>query len=325
MKKALCAGLVVCDIPLRPIPKTILEQDVCFIESPRYSTGGDALNVAVTLKKLGLQSFLSGLVGEDSNGDFILKRLEELGVDTRGVSRRPDLGTAVSHILIEPGGQRHFAIYNDLSAVFSRNDIPDTLIEEADLVYFGSAMCMEAMDRGGAAELFKKAHELGKITAADTAGAEAGRGSAYYLDLLGPMLRETDIFIPSYEEAAVLTGKERLSDIGQVLAPYNLSLLVIKLGEKGCYVSDFSKEWTVPTFNEFKALDTTGAGDSFTGGFLRGLLEGWPPETAAIFANAVASFNVTKLGATGGVPGFDTVYRYVREHREADFPLQNLP
>ncbi|MDR1374066.1 MAG: sugar kinase, partial [Treponema sp.] len=315
MKKVLCAGLVVCDIPLRPIPRSLLRRDACMIEAPRPSTGGDALNVAVTLTKLGLKASLCGLVGNDANGDFILKTLDAAGVGTGGISRHPSLGTVVSYILIESDGKRHFIVYNDLSAVFSRNHIPDALIEEADMVYFGSAMCMEAMDRGGAAAFFKKAHELGKITVADTAAVETGRDSAYYLELLGPMLRETDVFIPSHEEAVILTGKEDLPDIRRVLAPYGFTILVVKLGRKGCYVTDFKNEWTIPTFPEFKPLDTTGAGDSFTGGFIRGLAEGWTPEASAVFANAVASFNVTKLGATGGVPGFDTAYRYVTERR----------
>jgi sugar/nucleoside kinase (ribokinase family) len=50
------------------------------------------------------------------------------------------------------------------------------------------------------------------------------------------------------------------------------------------------------------------------GGFIRGTLEGWDPETAACFGSCVASFNVTMVGATGGAPDFDTAYRYVCAH-----------
>jgi sugar/nucleoside kinase (ribokinase family) len=289
-----------------------MDQDSCLIEAPRISTGGDALNVAVTLSKLGVTAYLCGLVGRDANGDFIVKQMEALGVDVRGVSRHPDIGTVVSYILIEGGGERHFAVYNELSAVLNYTDIPGCLIEEADLVYFGSAMCMEAMDRGGTALLFKRAHELGKITAVDTAGVDFSRGSDYWLKLLDPMLKETDIFVPSYDEAVLLTGQKELRQIKEVLGAYGLKILVVKLGAKGCYVTDFKDEWTIPAFSEFKPVDTTGAGDSFTGGFIRGFLAGWPPDTAAVFANAVAGFNVTKLGATGGIPDFDTAYRYAR-------------
>jgi sugar/nucleoside kinase (ribokinase family) len=323
MKKVLCAGLMVCDIPLRPVPESIMKLDAWNIESPKPSTGGDALNVAITLTKLGANPVLSGLIGNDSNGDFVLNHLIEVGVDVRGVSRHPSEGTAVSYILIEEGGSRHFIVSTVLCDLFRYEDIPQALIEEADIVYFGSAMCMEAMDRGGAAALFKKAHSLGKTTMADTAAVNPYRSSEYYLKLLDPMLKETDIFIPSYEEASAITGREDIAGIRDVLASYGFTLLIIKLGAKGCYVTDFKQEWTIPTFTDFKPVDTTGAGDSFTGGFIRGLLAGWSPETAAVFANAVASFNVTKVGATGGVPDFDTVYTYVTEHAggATRFPL----
>ncbi|MDR1419531.1 MAG: carbohydrate kinase family protein [Treponema sp.] len=313
-RKVLCAGLAVCDVPLRPIPKTILEEDICFIENPAVSTGGDALNVAVTLTKLGVPAVLSGLVGRDANGDFIMKRLDELGVDTGGMVRHPSLGTVVSYILIEPGGERHFALSDELTSVFDYPDIPSRLIDQADMVYFGSAMCMKAMDRGGAAALFRRARGLGKTTFADTSCGNSALGASYWRELLDPMLRETDVFMPSYDEAVILTGQGELSGIRDSLAPFRLKLLVVKLGAGGCYITDFRDEWTIPAFAEFRPVDTTGAGDSFVGGFIRGLLEGWPPRAAGIFANVVAGFNVTKLGATGGVPGFDAALRYAREH-----------
>jgi ribokinase len=137
------------------------------------------------------------------------------------------------------------------------------------------------------------------------------------------MLRETDVLLPSYMEAVKLTGCRELRDIREQFSGYGAKLLVVKLGGEGCYITDFKDEWRVPTFSEFKPVDTTGAGDSFVGGFIRGLLEGWDPETAAVFASAVASYNVTKVGATGGVPDFDTAYRYVTGHAggAARFPL----
>ncbi|MDR1901696.1 MAG: carbohydrate kinase family protein [Treponema sp.] len=313
MKKILCAGLVVCDIPLRPVPRNLFDLDHATIEEPIYSTGGDAVNVSITLSKLGMQAFFSGLVGNDQNGDFILNRLTSLGVDTSGAARHPSLGTGVSYIIIEPEGERHFLTPGLINNEFSIEHIPPELIREVDLVYLGSAMSLRKMDQGGTVELFKKSHSLGKITAADVSGSKAGMG-AYWRELLGPMLMETDIFLPSYQEAVDLTGRDDLAGIRDALSVYGIKLLIVKRGSLGCYITDFKNEWNIPTFTEFKAVDTTGAGDSFTGGFLCAHLLGWPPQNAGRFANAVASFNVTKVGATGGVPDFDTVYQYVREH-----------
>jgi sugar/nucleoside kinase (ribokinase family) len=313
MKKILCAGLVVCDIPLRPVPRNMFDMDHVTIEEPKYSTGGDAVNVAITLSKLGMKAFFSGLVGNDYNGDFVLNHLASLGVDTSGAARHPRLGTGVSYIVIEPEGERHFLTPGLINNEFSIEHIPPDLVGEVDLVYLGSAMSLRKMDEGGTAALFKKSHSLGKITAADVCGIRANEGG-YWRKALAPMLMETDIFLPSYQEAVDLTGRDDLAGIREALSGYGVKLLVVKRGSLGCYITDFKDEWTIPTFTEFKAVDTTGAGDSFVGGFLCTYLLGWPPQNAGRFANVVASFNVTKVGATGGVPDFDTAYQYVREH-----------
>ena len=287
------------------------------------TTGGDALNVAVTLKKLGVDATLSCYIGNDVNGDFILERLTELGIDTQGVLRHSNIGTAVCYILIEDDGQRHFLSYSDIHEVISDRDVSDEQIEKADIVFYGSAMAHKNMDTGGAAALFKRARRLGKMTVADATLNDDSKGGNYWRNQLGSMLNETDFFLPSYEEAVLLTGELELSNIREAFSRYGLKNLVVKLGERGCYLTDFKTESFVPAINVPDVVDTTGAGDSFVGGLLRGVLVGWPIETSALFANAVASFNVKMIGATAGVPDFDTAYKFVTQNYggEKKFPI----
>jgi sugar/nucleoside kinase (ribokinase family) len=326
MKQVLCVGLMVMDVPLRPVSPAVFEGDHNRIELSVWSTGGDATNVAITLAKLGAGASLCGLVGNDAAGDFVVDRIAACGVDTRAVTRHPSLGTGVSYILIEPGGERHFLVSSTINDALDFEHVPDALIREADIVYLGSAMCMRGMDQGGSAALFRRARELGKLTMCDFSGGDQYRGGEA-LELLEPMLREADCILPSYLEAVKLTGETELSRIRDRFSGFGMKLLVVKLGSRGCYLTDFKREWRVPTFEEFKPVDTTGAGDTFVGGFIRGTLEGWDPETAACFGSCVASFNVTKVGATGGAPDFDTAYRYVTEHAggAARFPRRERP
>jgi sugar/nucleoside kinase (ribokinase family) len=183
-------------------------------------------------------------------------------------------------------------------------------------------MHLQGMDAGGTAKLFTKAHKLGKLTVTDFGGEDEDRGD-YWLKFLEPVLRETDAALPSYREAVTLTGRKDLAGIRGALAPFGLKILAVKLGNQGCYITDFKQEWRLPVFPQFKAVDTTGAGDSFGAGFVRGLLAGWDPESCGLFASAVAGFNVTKPGATGGIPDFETVRRFVIEHSggASRFPL----
>ena len=320
-KKAYCVGVMACDIPLRPVPKEIFDVDNMRIERPVWSTGGDATNTAVALVRLGLEVSLSGLVGKDPYGDFLVESLKQAGVDVRGVVRHSDFGTVVSHVLIEPSGERHFVVSNPISSELGFEHLSREKITETDLVYIGSSMHLKKLDDGGSAELFKIAHSLGKITATDFNGDDKDRGD-YWLNHLEPMLRETDIALPSIREAKVLTGKKELLEIRDALAVFGIKILAIKLGKQGSYITDFKKEWRLPVFEEFEAVDTTGAGDSFGAGFVRGFLADWDPEACGLFASAVAGFNVTKVGAVAGVPDFDTAYRFVTERfGTARFPV----
>ena len=322
MKKVYCVGLLVCDVPLRPVPAAVFSRDRCIIETPVWSIGGDAANVAVALSKLGAKSVFSGLVGKDVYGEYLTRRLVEAGVDIRGLKVHPDRGSGVSHILIEPGGERHFLVYRDINDALDYSFIDEDLIAESDIVYLGSCMCLDGMDNGGAAKLFEKAKRLGKITVADCGGNSEMRGD-YWLRLLDPVLRNCDILMPSFNEAEALAGKRGVPRIREALSGYGIKVLVIKQGAQGCYLTDFKNDREIPAFSEFKPVDTTGAGDSFVAGFIRGLIEGWKPEDAAVFAACVAGHNVTRVGATAGVPDFETAYRYVLEHSggKERFPL----
>jgi len=323
-KKVYCVGIMACDVPLRPVSRNIFDLDHTRIEKPVWSTGGDATNAAVAMKRLGLDSSLSGLIGCDPYGDFMMESLTRAGVDIRGVIRHPVLGTVVSHIIIEPTGERHFIVSSPIKEEFGPEHFNRDLLEESDLVYIGSSMSFKKLDNGGSAQLFKAAHSLGKITATDFIGEDEDRGD-YWLKKLGPMLKETDILLPSLREAYTLTGKKELPQIRDTLAPFGVKILAIKLGGEGCYITDFKKEWKIPGFNEFEPVDTTGAGDCFGAGFVRGFLEGWDPEACGLFAGAVAGFNITKVGAVAGVPDFETAYRFVTERCGTErFPLINV-
>ena len=312
MKKVYCVGLLVCDVPLRPVSAEIFSRDRCSIEIPVWSIGGDAANVAVALSKLGAHAIFSGLVGKDMYGEFLSRRLREAGVDIRGLKEHPVLGTGVSHILIEPGGERHFITYKEkINDALDYGFLSGDLVAESDIVYLGSCMSLKAMDHGGTAELFKKAKSLGKTTITDF-GANVEMRGDYWLKLFDPVLRNCDILMPSLGEARALTGKQELPGIREALSPYGIKTLIVKMGEQGCYLTDFKDEWNIPAFDEFKAADTTGAGDCFVAGFIRGLIEGWTSEAAAVFASCVAGHNITKVGATAGVPDFDIVFNYVK-------------
>ena len=111
------------------------------------------------------------------------------------------------------------------------------------------------------------------------------------MDLLKKTLKETDIFIPSYEEAAYLAQR---SDIyGSIEEFRKFPLRILYPGIRG--------------------TDTTGAGDCFMGGFLCFYLQGWNLEKAGCFASAVSAYRIAKKGASTGMPDFQMVLDYVEK------------
>ncbi len=310
--KILCVGMLVCDIPLYPVPDNILKLDSWKISNAVPTTGGDALNVSVGLAKLGIEVSLCGRVGKDSNGAFVKECVKKEGVDISAVIEDLEYPTAASYILIDTLNERHFLASNKIFDSLTAEDVPEQKIKDADLVYFGSAMIMERMDRGGIEKLFCKSRSMGKTTAMDTAmntSINSGEQMNYY-EQMKSALYQTDYFLPSYDEAKILTGEELPQKIAERLKVFNMKALVIKLGKKGCYVTDFVKGKYISTVEGMPVKDTTGAGDSFVAGFLCGISQGWDIFRSAAFGNTVASHNVGAVGATAGIPDFKSALTF---------------
>lgn len=307
--KVLSAGLAFCDIPLSPVPENILEIDNSSIEPPVFHTGGDGLTVAVVLSKLGIQASFAGRVGKDVNGQFIRKELVKNGVSTDMLIEDASYGTAVSYILIEQSGERHFLVNRGANDGLMSKDIPDEAVKEADLVFFGSALAMQRMTDDEIADLFKRAHSYGKITAMDASIATEVKAERN-LELIEKSLHETDIFIPSYEEAVFFTGKTDVEEMLETFSRYSLKILGIKLGRKGCVLTDFKETVWLSAYPDVKVVDTTGAGDCFMAGFLCGYLHGWDLRKIGEFASAVSAYGIAASGASTGIPDFETVLKY---------------
>ncbi len=311
--KVLTVGMMVCDIPLAPVPRSIFRMEKAEIDEPQATTGGDALNVAVTLAKLGAEVSIAGRLGRDENGREVMRQAEGHGVDTAYIIWDTGHKTAVSYLLLDEEGEKHALSNTRIYHALSNADVPERAIQEADIVYFGSAFQMKQMDDGGILELFQRAHRYGKITAMDTAMNDDMESRERLLEKLRPVFKETDLFLPSSKEASFLSGHREPHEMAEFFKALGVKICGIKLGDKGCYVTDLRREYEIPCFSGFQAVDTTGAGDSFVGGFLYGYLRGWDIEECAIFASAVAAHNVAAKGATGGVPDFRTVMEYLQK------------
>ncbi|MDD3139847.1 MAG: carbohydrate kinase family protein [Lachnospiraceae bacterium] len=298
----LSIGMMVCDTILGPVPEDILNKDCAMINEPVLSCGGDALNTAIGLAKLSCDVAIAGKIGNDANGKYLLDVCRKNGVDIKGVVTSNEFPTACSYALVDTKGERHFLSEISMFNAFSHRDIDKSLIAMADVFYIGSLLAMKQMDEEGIEEIFKIAKQKGAITVMDAAINDFENPD---LQLILPKIFNfTDIFFPSISEASYMAGSDNIEEIVKWFLQFNLKYLGIKLGSKGCFVTDFTSQKFIPCPKGLPVVDTTGAGDSFMAGLVCALVHGKDFFEAARFGTVIGSFNVGKKGATVGIPTY---------------------
>lgn len=263
--------------------------------------------MAIGLAKLGNTVSIAGRIAKDANGEFILNECRKFGVNTSGVVYEKECATAASYVLIDEKGERHFLTEKSIFARLSGSDIDDQAIEEADIVYIGSAMAMREMDEGGIKDVFSRLRRLGKMTVMDAA-VNLEDPERDWLSFLAPAFMETDVFFPSMDEAVKITGQTEPEKIAECFQEFPMRIFGIKMGAEGCFVTDFREKRFIKCPTGLPVIDTTGAGDSFMAGLMSGWVEGMDPFSSAEFASCVAAKNVGSIGGTAGIPKYEEAF-----------------
>ncbi len=307
----LCIGLVNVNLLVKPADKGIFDRDVTLVEEISSIPGGDATNEAVVMARLGNKVGLMGKVGDDDFGRIILQSLHKDGVNAENIKIDKNARTSACAVLIKNDGSRNFATFRGANSVFSINDIDLSEISKARTVNIGSMFALKQLDGHGARTIFKRARESGVITAADM------KADTYNIGFEGikNVICHTDYFLPSYDEAAYLTGEKNPERMARALLNAGAGTVVIKLGKDGCYIKSASESHSLRPY-DVEVEDTTGAGDNFVAGFLTGVIKGWGLEKCGRFANAVASISVQKTGATTAVKSMEQVEEFLKSRNE---------
>ena len=292
----LCVGLMLVDILARPADVSIFSRDTTWADEVRMCTGGDALNEAFVLSALGMKAGLLGRMGGDGFGRFALDAAAATGIDISGVRVLPDERTVVSIVLIDAAGDRHFLSSSGNIHHFCLEDVNLEMLGRAKIVNIGSLVSMRAFDGADAERLLFEARARGAVTSADVSGTHRKIGQ------LAGELRNLDYFMPSYDEAIEIAGREDAESCADEFLKYVHQAVVIKLGAKGCLIKSHRERILLPAF-PVNAIDTTGAGDSFVAGFLAGLSKGLTLRECGLMANAAGAIATTQLGATSAAVG----------------------
>ncbi len=293
-----CVGILVADVIAKPVDVIPGRGKLGRIDSVALYSGGCAMSSSIDMSVLGAKTAIIGKIGKDNFGSFLRSVLESHGVNTKGLVEDANVSTSASVVLSDSGGERtflHSAASND---GFREEEVDYDIVKQGKIAFVAGTNLLASFDGEPTAVFLKKAREMGKTTALDTAWDATGR----WMELLAPSLPYLDYFIPSYEEAAQLSGKTEPAEIAKCFFDKGVKHVAIKLGSKGCYYQESAdgEGFTLPTFDG-SVVDTTGAGDSFCAGFLYGIVNGMSMRDACIFGNAVGTMCVGAVGAISGI------------------------
>jgi sugar/nucleoside kinase (ribokinase family) len=309
MKDVVSIGILVADVISKPLTELPVKGKLMPIESITLHSGGCALSSAVDMSIIGLDTAVVGKIGDDGFGSYLKGVLGDAGVETKGLAVGKGSNTSASVVVVGNDSERSFIHCFGANGEFSYDDIDFGFIKDYNVAFFTGVNLMASFDGEPLGRAVQRANELGCITVLDTAWDASGR----WMDLVRDALPHLDYFIPSYDEASNIAGKEKPSDIADVFMAHGVKNVAIKLGKDGCYIKDSEGyEYTIPTFLDIKAVETTGAGDAFCSGFITGICKGWPIDKCGLFANAVGTFSVSRVGASTGIKSMEETIEFIK-------------
>lgn len=306
MPEVTTLGILVADVLARPVDHWPERGKLERVDQMALHIGGCAANTGIDLAKLGIDTAVIGKVGADGFGDFVAHALEQSGVDASAVRRDEHIGTSATMVMVHGDGERTFIHYCGANGALRPEDVDMGLVARSRILHIAGAFLMPGFDGAPAAQVLKAARDLGVTTSLDTCWDATGQ----WMSLIEPMLHHVDYFIPSFEEAKQLTGRDEPRDVAKTLRDFGIGTVSLKMGSAGAYSVGPDGEVTVPIFR-VEPVDATGAGDAFAAGFLAGVVKGWDLERATRLANATGALCVTGLGATTGLRSWDETLAFI--------------
>lgn len=313
MFEVTCLGIIVADVIAKPVDALPKEGKLELVKQLELHLGGCASNAAVDLEKLGIKTAMIGKVGNDGFGAFAVNEMRRSGVNVEGIKVEKNCRTSASVVLGHSNGERSFLHHLGANADFSKSDIEFSIIHDSKILLIAGALLMPSFDGEPAAEVLMNARRAGIITVMDTAWDSKGN----WMKLIKPCLPHLDYFIPSLEEAEMISGKKEPEEIADLFLAEGVKTAVIKLGSNGCFIKNSNGEkYLIDSFKRIKVVDTTGAGDSFAAGFITGLIKSWNLAMCGKFANAVGAHCVMEVGATSGIKKIDEVLDFINDYEK---------
>ncbi len=262
--------------------KKVLDHQAVF---KSQSPGGSAANTIVALSRMGFKTGYIGKVGQDEEGDFLLKSMHE--TDTSRVLRDGETGYTV--VLIDKKRERTILVLPNANDELVFDDIDVEFCKLTKILHLTSFAGEDPTQ--AQIDLVK---EIGKnVTVSfDPGEIHTQKG----LTKMIPVIKHTDVLFVTDREARLLTGEDYVDGTRELLN-YGPDIVVCKLGPEGSYLLSREHEFHTPPA-EVVPIDRTGAGDVFAAGFIAGMLKEYDLMRCAKMATKAAAQSITGWGRT---------------------------
>lgn len=285
--------------------------------------GGAPCNVLALLNKMGKKTAFIGKVGKDQFGALLRDTITEAGIDASNLMVDENVNTTLAFVHTFPDGDREFSFYRNPGAdmMLTADEVNPEVVKDTKVFHFGTL----SMTHEGVREATKKAVETAKANGCLVSFDPNLRPPLWSsLDLAKEQMEygfgKCDILKISDNEIQFVSGKEDYDEgIAYLQETYNIPLILLTMGKDGSRAYYKGMRIERPGFS-VKAIETTGAGDTFCGSSLNYLVdhdfENLTEEQLGemlTFANAAAALVTTKKGAIKAMPVKEEVLELIQK------------
>lgn len=289
--------------------------------------GGAPANFLTVASHMGYATSFIGKVGKDMHGIYLKEVLEQEGIRTDNLICDDNYFTTLAFVAINEKGERAFSFARKPGAdtQLTSNEIDRKLLNNCRIFHLGSLSLTCEPSRTASFDAVKEAKKAGALISYDpNYRASLWESKEDAVEKILSMIPYVDFIKVSDEESYLITGEKEVHKAAEKILQTGPRMVAVTLGEHGVLLANKENSEIVPAF-KVMAIDTTGAGDSFWGGFLSRFLECHKePEqmewndwrNCALFGNAVAAICVQKRGGIPAIPSRDEVNEFMLSGNE---------
>jgi 5-dehydro-2-deoxygluconokinase len=297
------------------------EANASFMDPQTFtkSVGGSATNVAIAAARLGRRTAVFTKVGDDPFGEYVRRKLELFGVDTRFVGVHPSMPTPLAFAAMDPPEDPKLLMYrypigSDQTLNASEIDVQAAI--DVPILWLTGAWFSKAPARDACWELLSARARRPQVVFDLDYRANFWPSAAAASADISPVLDHVNVALGNRTECEVAVGSGDPPEAARRLLDRGVELAVVKMGGEGVMVATSQGTTIVPPYF-VKVVSGLGAGDAFGGMLVHGLLSGWDPVRIVEYCNVAGAIVASRLLCSDAMPTLAEVEEALEDRRVA--------